>query len=68
MEPLDDLKHRTVGKVEVAKVVDWSLPGVGNLVGKLEKKGYIKAMTELFIRRGPSKKFDDCRTHSQRTA
>ena len=35
---LDYLKHRIVCKVEVAKVVDWSLPGVDNLVGKLRKR------------------------------
>ena len=65
MEALDDLKHRVVGKVEVAKVVDWSLPGVGNLVGKLEKKEYFKAIKELpivFWQRPIE--VDDFRTHS----
>ena len=32
---MEDLKHRIVGKVEVSKIVDWSLPGVRNLVGNL---------------------------------
>ena len=32
---MEDLKNRIVGKVEVSKIVDWSLPVVRNLVGNL---------------------------------
>ena len=56
LEPLDDLKHRTVGKVEVAKVVDWSLPGVGGMVGKLEKKGIYQGHARIVYWQRPIEK------------